>query len=79
MVPSMAGTGGDVLDEAVQLISAAAREGIPLRLLGGLAVRCLCPDFPARGREGQDVDMASVSGARSALTRFLAEQGCVPD
>lgn len=79
MVPSMAGTGGDVLDEAVQLISAAAREGIPLRLLGGLAVRCLCPDFPARGREGQDVDMASVSSARSGLTRFLTEQGCVPD
>jgi hypothetical protein len=79
MVPSMAGTGGDVLEEAVRLITAATREGIPLRLLGGLAVRCLCPAFPARGREGQDVDMASVSNARSALTRFLAEQGCVPD
>jgi hypothetical protein len=79
MVPTMAGAGGDVLDEAVQLITAAAREGIPLRLLGGLAVRCLCPAFPPRAREGQDVDMASVSSARSALARFLAEHGCVPD
>jgi hypothetical protein len=79
MVPSMARTGGDVLDEAVQLITAASRQGIPLRLLGGLAVRYLCPAYPPRARVGQDVDMASVSSARSALARFLAEQGCVPD
>jgi hypothetical protein len=70
---------GDHLDQAVDLISAASRRGIPIRLLGGLAVRLLCLAFPPRTRADQDMDLASVGTARSALGPFLAERGFVPD
>ena len=44
------GTVDDPLVEARQLIEGAFTAGLPLRLLGGLAVRVLCPDFPPRLR-----------------------------
>jgi hypothetical protein len=71
--------GGDQLGRTIDLIAAASEEGVPLRLIGGLAVRYLCPSFPPRSREDQDVDLASVSRARSRLTAVLASHGYVPD
>jgi hypothetical protein len=79
MVPSMEARDGDHLDQAIELIAAASRERIPVRLLGGLAVRYLCPSFPPRLAEGQDMDLASVSPARRALGSFLGEHGFVAD
>ncbi|MGH2678076.1 MAG: hypothetical protein ACRDHB_06930 [Actinomycetota bacterium] len=70
---------GDHFAQAIEVITAASDEGVPVRLLGGLAVRYLCPDFPPRERKGQDVDLASVSRARADLTRFLEGRGFVPD
>ena len=52
---------------------------MPLKLVGGLAVRVLCPAFPPRRREGQDLDLASASRARAALTSLLVELGYEPD
>ncbi len=72
-------TGRDPLEEALGLIDAAARVGVPIRLVGGLAVRVLCPDFPPRSRERQDLDLASTSDVRPALTGFLEERGYEPD
>jgi hypothetical protein len=69
----------DALAEALELIGAAQAEAIPLRLIGGLAVRVLCPSFPPRTRDRQDLDLASVSTARPNLTRFLTERGYEPD
>jgi hypothetical protein len=69
----------ELVPRALELIEAAAAEGIPLRLVGGLAVRVLCPEFPPRLRERQDLDLASVSAARSQLTEFLIERGHEPD
>lgn len=69
----------DPLEEAIQLIRGAASVGVPLKLVGGLAVRVLCPDFPPRRREGQDLDLASSSAARSALSAFLVERAYEPD
>ncbi|GIU99946.1 MAG: hypothetical protein KatS3mg014_1562 [Actinomycetota bacterium] len=69
----------DPLEEALGLIEAAAAIGVPLRLVGGLAVRVLCPDFPPRTRERQDLDLASTSAARPALSSFLEERGYEPD
>lgn len=66
-------------DEAVRLVRQAAAEGLPLRMMGGLAVRLLCEAFPPRTRERQDLDFASTTGARSGLTAFLRERGCEPD
>jgi hypothetical protein len=69
----------DVLPEAIRLIREAMAEGVPLRLVGGLAVRVLCPDLPPRRRQGQDLDLASVASARLGLTDILVGRGFEPD
>jgi len=70
----------DAMAEAVNLIGAADKQGITVRLLGGMAVRVLCPDFPPRPASGlQDIDLASVASSRKALQNFLIEQGHLPD
>jgi hypothetical protein len=72
-------TDTDLLDQAVALIDLASERDIALRLLGGLAIRLLCPDLPPRTRTGQDLDFASSSDHRRALDRFLVERGFVAD
>ena len=70
----------DAMAEAMDLISTAREQGITVRLLGGMAVRVLCPDFPPRPSAGlQDIDLASVTSARKPLQNFLVEQGHQPD
>jgi hypothetical protein len=66
-------------EEAIDLVRSAEREGVLLRLMGGLAVRALCQAFPPRERDRQDLDFASTSGARAAVTTFLVGRGCSPD
>jgi hypothetical protein len=69
----------DPLPEAVTLVEGATSAGLPLRLLGGLGVRALCPDFPPRLRAGQDMDLACGSKGRRDVTAYLEKSGCVPD
>jgi hypothetical protein len=69
----------DPLPEALGLARAAAGAGLGLKLLGGLAVRVLCPDFPPRLRRGQDMDFACLAKGRKEVAAWLADQGCVPD
>jgi len=69
----------DPLEEASTVVREAADRGIPIRLVGGLAIRFLTPDFPPRARKGQDLDLASIASARAPLTEFLSERGYVPD
>jgi hypothetical protein len=69
----------DPLPEALGLARAAAEAGLGLKLLGGLAVRVLCPDFPPRLRRGQDMDFACLAKGRKEVAAWLADQGCVPD
>lgn len=69
----------DPLDEALDLVARAEHAGIPLRLIGGLAVRVLCPEFPPRTRNRQDLDLASTSSARPQLTELLIGLGYEPD
>lgn len=66
-------------EAAVETVRAASEGAVPLRLLGGQAVRLLTPDFPPRVREGQDMDLASVSSAKAAVIDFLKELGFVGD
>ncbi|TMK85151.1 MAG: hypothetical protein E6G44_07985 [Actinobacteria bacterium] len=70
-------------DGAFEVAERVARDasdrGVPLRLLGGQAVRLLCPSFPARARQGQDMDFASVSSAKGAVMEFLAGHGFLGD
>jgi hypothetical protein len=77
--PSLRPANADPLDEALDLVARAERAGIPLRLIGGLAVRVLCPDFPPRIRKRQDLDLASTSAARPPLTELLIGLGYEPD
>jgi hypothetical protein len=60
---------------AVETVQAANREGVPLKLLGGQAVRYLTPDFPPRQRGDQDMDFASVSSAKRPVMDLLTELG----
>jgi hypothetical protein len=60
---------------AVQTVEAANREEVPLKLLGGQAVRYLTPDFPPRQRGDQDMDFASVSKAKRSVMALLGGLG----
>jgi hypothetical protein len=75
----MSGPEDDPLPEAVALVDGAARAGLKVRLLGGLGVRVLCPDFPPRLRPGQDMDLACASKGRREVAAYLENSGCVPD
>jgi hypothetical protein len=72
-------SGGDPFEEAVRVVRDAAEGAVPLRLLGGQAVRLLCPDFPPRARDDQDMDFASVTPARNRVVEFLRSLGFEED
>jgi hypothetical protein len=65
----------DPFETAARTARLAAERDVPLRLIGGQAIRLLTPDFPPRARSGQDMDFASVSSAKGAVMEFLAAQG----
>jgi hypothetical protein len=69
----------ELLQDGQALIDLAAERGIVLRLLGGLAIRFLCPELPPRTRVDQDLDFASLGSTRRDLTALLVEQGFEPD
>src|SRR5216684_916429 len=69
----------DPLPEALGLARGAADASLGLKLLGGLAVRVLCPRFPPRQRAGQDIDFACVAKERKKVAEHLAKAGCEPD
>ena len=65
----------DAFDESVQVVRAANARGIPLKLVGGQAVRLLCPLYPHRARDDQDMDFACVSSRKRDVIDFFAELG----
>jgi hypothetical protein len=69
----------DPLPEALTLARGAAGASLGLKLLGGLAVRVLCPEFPPRLRRDQDIDFACVAKQRKKVAEYLAGAGCEPD
>src|SRR5713226_3108885 len=69
----------DPLPEAVGLVRGAAEAGCQLKILGGLGVRVLCPDFPPRLRAGQDIDLACLGKGRRKIADHLERAGCEPD
>src|SRR5580692_8915724 len=73
------GGAGDPLPEAVGLVRGAADAGVRLKILGGLGVRVLCPDFPPRLRAGQDIDLACLGKGRRKVAAYLESAGCEPD
>ena len=75
----MTDSGPTALEEALRICQSAADEGITIRLAGGLAIQYLTPEFPPRGGDGQDLDLAALSSDRRPLTQFLTGRGYVGD
>lgn len=75
----MTSSGLTAIDEAVRICEDAARAGITVRLAGGLAIQYLTPEFPPRGGDSQDLDLATRSSDRRSLSQFLTERGYVAD
>src|ERR1700741_1466705 len=73
------GAASDPLPEATTLVRGAAEAGHRLKILGGLGVRVLCPDFPPRLRAGQDIDLACLGKNRRKVADYLESAGCEPD
>ena len=69
----------DLMPAAVELIETGNRRGVPLRLVGGLAVRYLTPEYPPRTRTQQDLDFATSSNFKGPLIDYLAERGFIGD
>jgi hypothetical protein len=69
----------DPLPEATSLAQGATAAGLGLKLLGGLGVRVVCPDFPPRLRRDQDIDFACLSKGRKDVAAYLERSGCQPD
>ena len=70
---------GDPLPRATSLVERADERGVPVRIIGGLAVRALCPQLPPRAVDAQDLDLVSVSKSSAEVGEFLAGEGFDPD
>lgn len=70
------GASTDAYGAAIDAVQAANREGVPLKLIGGQAVRYLTQHTCApRVRNDQDMDFASVSSAKKPVMEFLFSRG----
>ncbi len=70
----------DVVEEALRVAGEAGRVGVPLRLLGGVAVRLRAEgDFdPVFEREYADLDWVAAKGSSAQVQRFFEGLGYVP-
>jgi hypothetical protein len=70
----------DPLAEALRIVAAADRDGILLRLMGGMAVRAHAPEWTHRTRRVEvDLDFATRSKDRKAAFALLEREGYTPD
>jgi hypothetical protein len=69
-----------ILDEARRLATAALERDVPLRLVGGLAVRIRVDEafHPGLSREYKDIDFVTLKGRNKVVARFLEEMGYEP-
>lgn len=64
---------------ALDLVASGDDRGIPLRLIGGLAVEHVCPGYRRETTEDRDVDVVALSRTRRELTLLLSERGLEAD
>jgi hypothetical protein len=68
-----------IVEEAERLLFTARGDGIPLALLGGVAVRLKAAQVPASlHREYKDIDFATPKGGGAAASKLLSGQGYAP-
>lgn len=67
----------DIVAEGRRLLERAEADGLPLRLLGGVAVSLRAPEGvpPALGRKYRDLDFATARGSGGAAVRFFVSAG----
>lgn len=75
----MSDTANASFGTAIDTVQAASQAGVPLKLIGGQAIRYLTPDYPPRVRNDQDMDFASVSTAKNDVIGFLDGRGFLGD
>ena len=75
----MTGILADIVAEGERLLGIASDEGVPMRLLGGVAVRLKAPELPATlQRDYKDIDFATTKKAAQAADRLLRNAGYEP-
>jgi hypothetical protein len=67
----------DILAEASRLIDAAEAAGVPIRLIGGVAVRLHVPpgETPVVQREYKDIDLVTLKGKSRQVSEFMDFMG----
>jgi hypothetical protein len=69
----------DIVAEAERVVDSATARGVPLRLIGGLAVHMHTPAMrPALTRSYGDIDTATVKGQSGEVTELLTGLGYEP-
>ena len=67
-------------DEALRIVAIAGEAGMPVRVLGGVAISILVPDWLGRGdRPGRDIDVATDHVSRRPLSALLEANGYEAD
>lgn len=71
----------DPVAEGTRVAGAAAEQGVPLRVLGGVAVGITCPSSrrPPLEREYADVDLATTASARDEVIGLMGALGYAAD
>lgn len=71
----------DPVAEGTRIAGAAAERGVPLRLLGGVAVAVLCPSSrrPPLQRHYADIDFATNGAAREEVSELMEALSYAPD
>jgi hypothetical protein len=69
-----------ILDEARRLADAALERDVPIRLVGGLAVRIRVDEafHPGLTREYKDIDFVTLKGRGKPVVRFFEAMGYAP-
>lgn len=70
----------DPLAEALRIVDVADRQGVLLRLMGGMAVRAHAPEWTHRTRRREvDLDLVTRSKDRKAVFALLEAEGYTPN
>jgi hypothetical protein len=71
----------DIMSEANRLLEAAQAADVPVRLIGGLAVRLHVPTDaePIFEREYKDIDLVTLKGKSRMVSEFMVSMGYEPD
>jgi hypothetical protein len=76
----MTGILEDIVAEGERLLGMASQEGVPLRLLGGVAVCLKAPELPpSLSRQYKDIDFAVTKKGGGAADKLLKNAGYEPN